>query len=175
MAKRRPKPKPSNRRSSSELRLRKDADEACWEFLHPRCAIERAEDVEEVEAMVQGGEIDIALEELRWLLSGCSDFLRGHRLLGELAQRSGDLDLARAHFGYAFHAGAKAWKKSGKPVPLPFQRDANRDFFKSGQSLVKCLVQLNKLKMAREVVDVMLKCDPTDPLRVKAALAGEEE
>ncbi len=170
LAKRRPTGKVSNRRSASELRFRKVPDEDFWELLHPRCAIERADDIEEVEAMIQGGEIDIALEELRWLLSGCPQFIQGHRMLGELALRSGDMQLARAHFGYAFQAGAEAWKKAGRPVPLPFHHDANRDFFKSGQRLIECLVQLNKQKMAREVADVMMRCDPTDPLGVKDAL-----
>ena len=52
--------------------------------------------------MMEAGEVDIAIDELRWLLSGCSDFIEAHRLLGELALAENDLPLARAHFGYAY-------------------------------------------------------------------------
>ena len=171
MPKKHRKSKPPTRRSATEVRLRQVSEDTVWEFLHPRCALERADDIQEVETILKAGENEIAMDELRWLLSGCSDFIHGHRLLGELALAAGDLELARGHFGFAFYAGAKAWKKAGKPVPLPYRREANRDFFESGKGLANCLLAAKKRKMAEEVVQVMLKCDPTDPLGVKNLLA----
>jgi hypothetical protein len=165
------KPKSPTRRSATEVRVRQVPEDTVWEFLHPRCALERADDIEEVETILTAGENEIAMDELRWLLSGCSDFIQGHRMLGELALASGDLQLARGHFGFAFHAGAKAWKKAGKPAPLPYGRAANRDFFESGKGLAHCLIGAEKREMAEEVVHVLLQCDPTDPLGVKKLLA----
>ncbi|NIP86394.1 MAG: hypothetical protein GTO03_12825 [Planctomycetales bacterium] len=150
--------------------MRQVPGETVWEFLHPRCALERAEDIQEVEKMLVAGEDEIAMDELRWLLSGCSDFIHGHRLLGEMALAGGDLTLARGHFGYAFYAGAKAWRQAGKPAPLPYDRPANRDFFEAGKGLVHCLVRAEKQPLAAEVVDVLLTCDPSDPLGVRQLL-----
>ncbi|MFM7243953.1 MAG: hypothetical protein ACKO40_07220, partial [Planctomycetaceae bacterium] len=53
-----------------------------WEFVHPRCSRTRKDDIEEVEAMVEAGETEIAHEELVWLLSECPDFLEAHVQLG---------------------------------------------------------------------------------------------
>ncbi len=167
VAKKGRKPKPAARRSATEVRVRQVPAENEWELLHPRCALERTDDIQEVETILAAGENEVAMDELRWLLSGCSDFIQAHRMLGELALAAGDLSLARGHFGFAFHAGAKAWKKAGKPSPLPYRRQANRDFFESGKGLVHCLQQAKKRQMVQEVVEVMLACDPTDPLAVR--------
>ena len=35
--------------------------------------------------MIDADELEIAQEELRWLLSGCNEFIQAHRLLGDLA------------------------------------------------------------------------------------------
>ena len=60
-------------RSASEVRARWLESEQAWELVHPRCALERAEDIEEVDQMVENGEMEIAVDELRWLLGGCSE------------------------------------------------------------------------------------------------------
>lgn len=144
--------------------MRQVPTENVWEFLHPRCALDRAEDIEEVESMMEAGEVEIAKDELRWLLSGCSDFFRAHRMLGTFALEAGDIQLARGHFGHVYRAGSKALKRAGMPTPLPYEREANRDFFESARGLIKCLRKLEKQKQAREVTDVILRCDPSNPL-----------
>ena len=146
--------------------LRKSADQKGWEFLHPRCALDRREDLEEVATMVSEGEHEIAVDELRWLLNGCPDFIDAHRQLGELALLDQDFHLARAHFGYAIQIGVKAWEKAGKPVPVPHALATNKSFFESGKGLAYCLKNLEKFDLLADVVQLLLKLDPTDPLGV---------
>ena len=75
--------------------------------MHPRCVRDRAEDLEEVRAMIEAGELEIALDELRWLLADCREFIAAHVLLGELAVATqGDLPLARGHFGAGYQLGS---------------------------------------------------------------------
>jgi len=152
------------------LRVRKSDGES-WELVHPRCARDRQEDLEEVRKMLDAGEIDVAVDECRWLLSGCSDCLEAHRILGEIAMGENDLPLARGHFGYAFRLGAQALERAGNPAPLPYRLSANRSFLESAKGLAWCLRELDKSQMAREVLDVVLRCDPSDPLGVKSLLA----
>jgi hypothetical protein len=161
-------------RTASSLRVRRTASGE-WELVHPRCAIERADDVEEVQKMVEAGEIDVAIDELRWLLSGCSDFVVAHRLLGELALSENDLPLARAHFGYAYSLGEKALKQAGASGPLPHRIAANQAFHEAGKGLVYCLKKQGKIDMARQAVDVLTKCDPSDPLKVRELLELPDE
>jgi len=155
------------------VQVRPAPGEAAFEFLHPRCALDRSEDLEEVEQMIEGGEVDIATDELRWLLNGCPDLIAAHRYLGELALAAEDVSLARGHFGYAYHAGLTAWKKAGYPAPLPYRLAANEPFFAAGQGLVQCLLELNERRLAEETGQVLLRADPTDPLRIRDILAGK--
>jgi hypothetical protein len=67
-----------------------------WELVHPTCAQERALDLDEVRDMLDAGETQIAIDELRWLLEDCHEFLAAHRLLGELALGEDDLKLDTA-------------------------------------------------------------------------------
>jgi hypothetical protein len=161
------KPHHSARRASAEIRVRQVPGENAWELLHPRCALERREDMEEVEAMLEAGEVEIAKDELRWLLSGCPDFIDAHRLLGEIALSEGDVPLARGHFGHAFRVAVRALTKTGNPQPLPYSRAANQAFYECGKGLVHCLLKLAKKKMAAEIIDRLLQCDATDPLGVR--------
>lgn len=140
-----------------------------WELVHPRCARERAADLDEVRGMLNAGEAEIAMDELRWLLDDCHEFLAAHRLLGELALADDDLNLARGHFGIAFQLGLKAAEKA--TGPLPYSCPANRDFYESGKGLVACLKQLGREEMARDVALHLLRLDPSDPLNVRALLA----
>jgi hypothetical protein len=138
-----------------------------WELVHPRCARVRAEDMEEVEAMLAAGETEVARDELRWLLQGCSDFIAAHRLLGELAMEENDLPLARAHFGYAYQIGLRALPARGLPGPLPYDLPANRAFLESAKGLAWCLRQLGEGKLAQLVAENLLRWDPSDPLGVR--------
>jgi tetratricopeptide (TPR) repeat protein len=155
------------RRRRTALRVRRKPGEKAWELVHPRCALERGEDLEEVQQMVDGGEIDVAVDELRWLLNGCSDFVAAHRLLGELALADGDLNLARGHFGYAYEIGLSACPPCGLDAPLPYRLSANRAFLEAAKGLAWCLHELGKRKRARRVLEQLLSCDPTDPLTVR--------
>lgn len=147
-----------------------------WELVPPRCALERTEDLEEVFAMVEGEEVEIAIDELRWLLDGCSDFIDAHRLLGELhLTYEQDLELARAHFGYAYQAALTALRRAGRPAPLPYELPTNRSFFEAGKGLAHCLKELGKPEMAREVLEELLWYDPSDPLNAQGMLAQLSE
>jgi hypothetical protein len=155
------------RRRRTALRVRRKAGERAWELVHPRCALERGEDLEEVQQMLDAGEVDVAIDELRWLLNGCSDFVAAHRMLGELAAADGDLKLARGHFGYAHEIGFSALPAGGLDAPLPYRLPANRAFLEAAKGLAWCLHELGKLKLSTRVVEQLLKCDPTDPLTVR--------
>ena len=135
-------------------------------MVEPRCALDRAEDLEEVHKMVDAGEVDVAVDELRWLLNGCSDFLEAHTLLGTLALEAGDLPLARGHFGYAYRLGVQALQRAGTKGPLFYSVPANKAFFEAGKGLAWCLKELGKPDLAAEVVQELLKWDPTDPLNL---------
>jgi hypothetical protein len=148
------------------MRIRRRPNENAWELVHPRCALERTEDLEEVQLMIDGGEIEIAIDELRWLLDGCSDFVAAHRQLGELAMAEGDLKLARAHFGYAYDICLSALPPEGLVGPVPYRLPVNQAFFESAKGLAWCLHELGKDEMAFSVLDEILRCDPTDPLGV---------
>jgi hypothetical protein len=160
--------------SAAMVTARQLAGEDAWELVHPRCARERADDLEEVRKMLEAGEADVALDECRWLLQGCSDCLDAHRTLGEIALEANDLPLARGHFGYAFRLGEQALERAGSRGPLPYRLAANQGFHESGKALAWCLVQLGKAEMAAEVVALLLTCDASDPLGVKNLLAAGE-
>jgi hypothetical protein len=154
----------------TELKVRRHGSENAWELVHPRCARQRAEDLEEVEQMLDAGETDIAIDELRWLLQDCGDLLRAHQLLGEIALTGGDLPLARGHFGYAFDLGRAALPPAGLPGPLPHRLPENRAWHESAKGLAWCLHSLGKVDIALNVVREMLRWDPSDPLGVQAWL-----
>lgn len=124
--------------------------------------------------MIEAGETEIAQDELRWLLGGCSDFIDAHRILGELALSEEDLPLARGHFGYAYSIGAKALERAGTGGPLPYRLPANQAFHEAGKGLVYCLLHLGKRAMAEQVVEALLRCDPGDPLAVRKLLADSQ-
>lgn len=151
------------------MRLRRVGGEG-WELLHPRCARDRAEDLEEVQAMLAAGEIEIAKDEVLWLLDACHDFLEAHKLLGELAYAEGDIQLARGHFGYAFQIGQRAIAAAGNPRPVPYKLAENQPFHEAGKALVLCLLQLQKRELAAQAVAEMLSYDPSDPLGLRQLL-----
>lgn len=155
------------RRRRTALRVRRKTGDRAWELVHPRCALERGEDLDEVRMMLDAGEREIALDELRWLLNGCSDCVAAHRLLGELALEDGDLRLARGHFGYAYEISVSAFPPTGIDGPLPYRLPANQPFLEAAKGLAWCLHELGKQKLARKVLKQLLDCDPTDPLGVR--------
>ena len=117
--------------------------------------------------MIAAGETDVAVDELRWLLDGCSDMLEAHTLLGELALLEGDTMLARGHFGYAYQLGIKALEQAKAQGPLPYRLDANKPFFQAGKGLIWALAQLGKRETAGDVRDRLLALDASDPLAIK--------
>lgn len=135
-----------------------------WEFVHPRCARRRREDMEEVEAMIEAGETEIAREELVWLLSECPDFLEAHLHLGLLALEEDDPKLARGHFGRAVELGVRALESAGNPRPLPATLPGNRPFFESAKGLVHALLESGRKGMAVETARKIAAFDPADPL-----------
>ncbi|MEX2317108.1 MAG: hypothetical protein WD669_08150 [Pirellulales bacterium] len=166
-------PCPAPAQSGATVGARKRAGEDAWELVHPRCARDRADDLDEVRKMIEAGELDVAIDECRWLLQGCSDCLEAHRILGEIALGENDLPLARGHFGYAYRLGTQALAQARCKGPLPYRLAANRGFHESGKALAWCLMQLGKAEMAAEVVELLLACDPGDPLCVRNLLASD--
>lgn len=136
--------------------------------MHPPCARERAEDLEEVRAMIDGGEAEVAVDELHWLLSGCSEFVEGHAILGELALEAGDYALARGHFGFAVQLGMKAIERAKVAGPLPYSQPANQSFHEAGRGLVESLLALQMTPKAIELVRKLVLLDPSDPLELRA-------
>lgn len=150
--------------------VRRTADGRSWLLVHPRCVRDRAEDLEEVRAMIDAGELETAVDELRWLLADCSEFIAAHALLGELAVVGHDVPLARGHFGAGYQLGLQTLRRGGMPAPLLYSQPANRPFFAAGRGMAGCLAKLDKWSMAQEVVDTLLRLDPSDPLKLRAML-----
>lgn len=167
-------PRPGGGRRPSRgqgLEVRRVTSGQGWMLVHPPCARERTEDLDEVRNMLAAEEFDAARDELRWLLDGCSELLEAHFLLGKLAvEVEGDVPLGRGHFGIGYQLGARALQRQGQPTPLPALHPGNRAFFDCGRGLAWCLNELGKLEMAQEVVEHLLACDPTDPLGLRAWL-----
>ena len=159
----------SAQRNAQSLRVRKLPD-GDWEIILPRCARDRQEDIEEVRKMLDAGEIDVAVDECRWLLQGCSDLIEAHRILGEVALEERDLPLARGHFGYAYRLVVQALGTARADGPLPYRIAANAVFHESGKGLAWCLKELGHREMAAEVVSTMLRFDASDPLGVRDIL-----
>jgi tetratricopeptide (TPR) repeat protein len=137
-----------------------------WQVVHPGCAQVRQEDLVEVEQMIDAGEVEIAQDELRWLLAECRDFISAHKLLGDLAASENDFRLARGHYGYAYQIVIKAIDASGQVKALPYRHEANQTFFQAGRGLASCLNKLGKPRVARDVINRLLQLDPSDPLRL---------
>lgn len=167
---RRPAAAPGGRRRPA-LALRATDRPNEFELVHPACARERAEDLEEVHQMIDGGELDIAIDELRWLLSGCPELLEAHQLLGELALAEGDARLARGHFGFAYDLGRTALPSENWQGTLPFRLPGNRSFLTAAKGLALCLHEIGEPERAREVARQLIAFDPSDPLRAAAWLA----
>jgi len=150
------------------LQLRK-LDGNRFAFQPPVCARDRNEDLEEVREMVAAKELDIARDELLYLVSDCRGFLEAHNLLGELALEDKDLSLARGHFGFAYEIGLDSLPKGFAGV-LPAGIDYNRAFFLAGRGLARCLIAGGKRAEGRDVLQQLARFDPQEE-HVKALLA----
>ena len=155
----------------SAMRVREVTGRGIWQLVHPPCAVERQDDLDEVQQMLEAGEFDVARDELRWLLDGCGDLVRAHQMLGEMAADEGDFALARGHFGYAFDICRAAFPEGRLPGPLPYELPENQALHESAKGLAWCLRELGKQDAALRVLEEMTRWDPTDPLGAKA-LAG---
>jgi hypothetical protein len=160
---------PSRRPNRDKLRVeRRDLPGGPqWEIVQPRCGRRRKEDIEEVEAMVEAGETEIARDELVWLLSECPDFLEGHVHLGLIALEEDDPKLARGHFGRAYELCCRALDAAGSTQPLPYSLPGNKPFYEAAKGLVHCLLDTGRRKTAQEVCDRIRPLDPADPLGIQ--------
>ena len=157
--------KRSSKRPGNRVSVERARGGQGWVLVHPRDVLECAEDVDEVREMIAAGESEVAIDELRWLVETCPEMIEAHYLLGKLAvEATGDVPLGRAHFGFGFQLGQRAIERAGRPVPLPALHPANRPFFDAGRGLAWRLAELGKRDMALEVVEFLLRCDPSDPL-----------
>ncbi len=120
--------------------------------------------------MIDSGEVDVAVDELRWLLSGCPELLEAHQLLGELALADEDIPLARGHFGYAYDLGLAAIPAAGWHGTLPYRLPGNRTFLTAAKGLALVLYQLCQVQRACEVIQSLIAFDPSDPLRARPLL-----
>lgn len=119
--------------------------------------------------MIDAGELDVAVDELRWLLSGCSEMMAAHVLLGDLAVEQGpDVPLARGHYGFAVDLGEKALRHARAEGPAPAAQLANRPLHEAARGLAGCFEKLGRPADADAVVAKVRGWDPADPLGVAA-------
>jgi len=122
--------------------------------------------------MIEAGEVEVARDELVWLLSECPDFLQGHLHLGLIALEDDDPKLARGHFGRAYELGLRAIESAGNKAPVPYALDANKPFFEAAKGLVHCLVATGRAAMARDVCRRLATLDAGDPLGLAGMVAN---
>ena len=152
--------------SSSGVSVRK-LGSGGWVLVHPRAAVQRFEDLEEVRLMIDAGEFEVAVDELRWLLSGCSELMAAHVMLGELALEMGpDIKLARGHFGFAYQLGEKALRKANVAAQLSASQPANRPLFEAARGLAWCMEKLDRPQTADEIIATTRRLDSSDPLGI---------
>lgn len=130
-------------------------------FQPPICAVDRKEDLDEVHNMIAGGELEIARDELLYLVSDCRGFLEAHNLLGELALEEEDISLARGHFGFAYEIGLDSLPKGFRGI-LPANKDYNQPFFLAGRGLARCLIARGQKAEGREVLKQLSRFDPRE-------------
>lgn len=117
--------------------------------------------------MIDDGEVDVARDELVWLLTDCPDFLEAHVQLGLIALGDDDPRLARGHFGRAYELGLRALDAAGAPGPCPYALDGNKPFFEAAKGLAHCLVDMGRRQLAGDVWRRIAPLDPGDPLGIR--------
>lgn len=130
-------------------------------LLEPFTAIDRQEDIDEVRKMIAGGELEIARDELLYLVSDCRGFLEAHNLLGELALEEEDLSLAQGHFGFAYEIGISSLPPGFKGR-LPANKEYNNAFFLAGRGVARCLIARGQQEKGREVLEQLARLDPQE-------------
>ncbi len=141
-----------------------------WTLVQPRCVRERELDLEDVEAMLDADEVDVARDELRWLLDGCPDNIAIHYWLGDLAMREQDVKLARGHYGYAYEIGHRALRSERFPTPLPGEHEANELWFAAAKQLAWCLKLMERKELLADVIKFVRHCDPANTLQLESLL-----
>ncbi len=169
-----PGPRPKRPAPRGLLRLKR-LDANRFALQAPVCALERAEDLEEVHEMIAEDELEIARDELLYLVADCRAFLAAHNLLGELALREEDVSLARGHYGFAYEVGLDSLPPGFRGI-LPTQRDYNGEFFLAGRGLARCLIARGQRSEGRLVLQNLQKLDPrnTDVRDLLAELDEQE-
>ncbi|MBI3862112.1 MAG: hypothetical protein HY290_09480 [Planctomycetia bacterium] len=130
-------------------------------FQAPICARDRKEDLDEVQQMIAAGELEIARDELLYLVADCRAFLEAHNLLGELALEENDIPLSQGHFGFAYEIGLDSLPPGFRGI-LPANRDYNGAFFLAGRGLARCLIARGQRDKGREVLVQLSKFDPRE-------------
>lgn len=127
----------------------------------PFCAMERREDLEEVDTMIAGEEYEIARDELLYLVADCRAFFAAHNLLGELALLDENIGVARGHFGFVIETVSRGLppRYTGR---IPARRGYNRHIFQAGKQLARCLVALDDLKAAGDVLKQLVAWDSSE-------------
>jgi hypothetical protein len=157
---------------TARLKLRR-LDANRFALLEPITAIDRKEDIDEVRKMIAGGELEIARDELLYLVSDCRGFLEAHNLLGELALEEGDVSLAQGHFGFAYEIGIGSLPQGFKGR-LPANKEYNGSFFLAGRGVARCLIARGQHAKGREVLEQLAKLDPQEE-HVRGLLAELDE
>ncbi|MDB5387877.1 MAG: hypothetical protein JWM11_3523 [Planctomycetaceae bacterium] len=132
-----------------------------FEFQAPECALDRDLDLQEAQEMRLASEGEIARDELLYLVADCRGFLEAYLQLAELALEEEDIGLAKGHFGFAYETGLEALPPHFRGL-LPVKEGYNRHFFAAGRGLARCLVSRKEPDKAREVLEQLLKFDPTE-------------
>jgi hypothetical protein len=127
----------------------------------PACAQDRQDDLDDVNEMIAAGELEIARDELLYLVSDCRGFLEAHNRLGELALEEDDLALARGHFGFAFEIGIESLPEGFRGA-LPATVAYNAPFFLAGRGLARCLIARGERAEGRKVLEQLARFDPRD-------------
>ena len=100
--------------------------------------------------MIEAGEIDVALDELRWLLR-LREFIAAHVLLGDIARDTGDSACPCHYAGYQL--GLQTLRRENAKAVVVFAA-RNQSFFESGRGLVWAL-KTGKPQMAEEVMSTL--------------------
>lgn len=132
-----------------------------YAFQAPECALDRDLDLAEVLEIRANGEFEIARDELLYLVADCRGFLEAYIQLAELALEDEDIPLAKGHFAFAYENGLDILPLNFRGQ-LPCNEGYNSHFYAAGRGLARCLISRKEPQPAREVLEQLLKFDPTE-------------
>ncbi len=130
-------------------------------FVAPECAVDRDLDLAEAIEMRAGGEFEIARDELLYLVADCRGFIEAYLQLAELALEDEDISLAKGHFGFAYEQGLETLPLNFRGQ-LPCTEGYNPHFFAAGRGLARCLIARQEPQKAREVLEQLIRFDPSE-------------